>query len=115
MATLWSNRKPNEFLMHSGTIAFKLIKTGRLFQELGDHAQGLRFTASFFALGQRQIKFWSVISLRRKIKTSNKKNENQLKDPCTQKKAKNTSKSKDRDKGNQVVLAEILSLLRKLV
>ncbi|GBC19105.2 hypothetical protein GLOIN_2v1846618 [Rhizophagus irregularis DAOM 181602=DAOM 197198] len=47
--------------------------------------------------------------------TSNKKNENQLKDPRAQKKAKKTSKSKDRDKGNQVVLAEILSLLRRLV
>ncbi|GBC33217.2 hypothetical protein GLOIN_2v1773465 [Rhizophagus irregularis DAOM 181602=DAOM 197198] len=47
--------------------------------------------------------------------TSNKKNENQLKDSRAQEKAKNTSKSKDRDKGNQVVLAEILSLLRRLV
>ncbi|PKY31120.1 hypothetical protein RhiirB3_448560 [Rhizophagus irregularis] len=41
--------------------------------------------------------------------TSNKKKDNQLKDPQAQKKAKNSSKSKGRDKGNQVVLAEILS------
>jgi hypothetical protein len=34
---------------------------------------------------------------------SNKKNNNQLKSPIAQKKAKNTSKSKDRNKDNQVV------------
>ncbi|PKY60051.1 hypothetical protein RhiirA4_430840 [Rhizophagus irregularis] len=44
----------------------------------------------------------------------NKKNNNQLKAPRAQKKAKNSSKSKEREKGNQEVLAEILSLLRKL-
>ncbi|PKK58607.1 hypothetical protein RhiirC2_871503 [Rhizophagus irregularis] len=47
--------------------------------------------------------------------SSNKTKDNQLKDPPAQKKAKNTSNSKDRDKGNQVVLAEILSLLHRLV
>ncbi|CAB4404637.1 unnamed protein product [Rhizophagus irregularis] len=47
--------------------------------------------------------------------TLHKKKDNQLKDPHVQKKAKNSSKSKERNKGNQVVLAEILSLLRRLV
>ncbi|PKY49323.1 hypothetical protein RhiirA4_465267 [Rhizophagus irregularis] len=47
--------------------------------------------------------------------TINKKINSQLKDPNAPKKAKNTLKSKDRDKGNQEVLAEILSLLRRLV
>ncbi|RGB27021.1 hypothetical protein C1646_719610, partial [Rhizophagus diaphanus] len=43
------------------------------------------------------------------------KNNNQLKKPEVQKKAKNTLKNKGGNKDNKEVLAEILSLLRKLV
>ncbi|RGB35338.1 hypothetical protein C1646_699806 [Rhizophagus diaphanus] len=43
------------------------------------------------------------------------KNNNQLKKPEVQKKAKNTSKNKGGNKDNKEVLAEILSLLQKLV
>ncbi|EXX77010.1 hypothetical protein RirG_027800 [Rhizophagus irregularis DAOM 197198w] len=44
-----------------------------------------------------------------------KQNNNRLKTPNVQKKTKNLSKNTDRDKDNKEVLAEILSLLRKLV
>ncbi|RGB22916.1 hypothetical protein C1646_748371 [Rhizophagus diaphanus] len=43
------------------------------------------------------------------------KNNNQLKKPEVQKKTKNISKNKGGNKDNKEVLAEILSLLRKLV
>ncbi|RGB30175.1 hypothetical protein C1646_711804 [Rhizophagus diaphanus] len=43
------------------------------------------------------------------------KNNNQLKKPEAQKKTKNISKNKGGNKDNKEVLAEILSLLRKLV
>ncbi|RGB23774.1 hypothetical protein C1646_805900 [Rhizophagus diaphanus] len=47
--------------------------------------------------------------------TTAPKNNNQLKNPEVQKKAKNTSKNKGHNTDNKEVLAEILSLLRKLV
>ncbi|CAB4411341.1 unnamed protein product [Rhizophagus irregularis] len=45
----------------------------------------------------------------------NEQNSNQSKHPSVQKKAKNTSKNKDHNKTTRRFLAEILSLLRKLV
>ncbi|PKC61568.1 hypothetical protein RhiirA1_466369 [Rhizophagus irregularis] len=46
---------------------------------------------------------------------SDRQNNNQSKNPPILKKTKNNSKNKNRDKNNKEILAEILSLLRKLV
>ncbi|PKY57927.1 hypothetical protein RhiirA4_511239 [Rhizophagus irregularis] len=51
---------------------------------------------------------------KKKDKIKHAKDDNQLKNLNSQKKAKNSSKSKGRDKGNNKVLAEILNLLRNL-
>ena len=48
-------------------------------------------------------------------KTVSKKDNKEKKNPNTQKKAKNSSKKKGRNKDNKEVLAEILTLLQKLV
>ncbi|EXX63003.1 hypothetical protein RirG_156480 [Rhizophagus irregularis DAOM 197198w] len=156
MATLWMDRKPNEFLMHSGTSAFKIIQTSKGKRKLVGYFKNWETTLKVLdsppvsLLSGKELKWCqhSIPNLKKARKpktkkmpdtkisgkagkvldsnkskkkdqvsssTSNKKNENQLKDSRAQEKAKNTSKSKDRDKGNQVVLAEILSLLRRLV
>ncbi|PKY50772.1 hypothetical protein RhiirA4_467418, partial [Rhizophagus irregularis] len=50
----------------------------------------------------------------KKSSTKLAKDDNQLKIPKPQKKAKKFSKSKSCNEGNNVILAEILNLLRKL-
>jgi hypothetical protein len=50
----------------------------------------------------------------KKFSTKTAKDDIQLKNPNSQKKAKKSSKSKGHNKGNTKVLAEILNLLRKL-
>ncbi|CAB4417230.1 unnamed protein product [Rhizophagus irregularis] len=50
----------------------------------------------------------------KKSLTKAAKDDNQLKNPNSQKKAKKSSKSKSNNKGNEGILAKILTLLRKL-
>ncbi|CAB4422577.1 unnamed protein product [Rhizophagus irregularis] len=50
----------------------------------------------------------------KKFSTKAAKEDNQLKNLISQKQAKNSSKSKGRNEGNNEVLAKILTLLRKL-
>ncbi|PKK58268.1 hypothetical protein RhiirC2_823458, partial [Rhizophagus irregularis] len=156
MATLWMDRKPNEFLIRSGASAFKIIQTSKGKRKLVGYFKNWETTLKVLdslpvtlPLG-KELKWCrhSIPNLKKAYKPKtkntqdtktsgktgnvlasnkskkkdkvpssslNKSKDNQLKVLYTQKKAKNTSKSKDRDKGNQVVLAEILSLLRRLV
>ncbi|CAB4417209.1 unnamed protein product [Rhizophagus irregularis] len=156
MATLWTDRKPCNFLMMCGASSFKIIQTSKGRRKLVAYFENWETTLKALDTPQpfvpdgTELKWCrhSIPNLKKahKPKTKNtpakkksegsgkvpvsnqskkkdkvlssppdKKNENQLKAPRAQTKAKNSSKSKDRDKGNQVVLAEILSLLRRLV
>ncbi|PKY62574.1 hypothetical protein RhiirA4_489237 [Rhizophagus irregularis] len=149
MATLWTDRKPCDFLM-------KVIQTSKGRRKLVGYFENWETTLKALdsppvtlPLGKElkwcrhsipnlkkahKLKAKNTLSKKKsgntgKVSGSNKptkkdkvpsspqdiKNNNQSKAPSAQKKAKKHSKSKDRDKDNQVVLAEILSLLRKLV
>ncbi|GET65441.1 hypothetical protein GLOIN_2v1641446 [Rhizophagus irregularis DAOM 181602=DAOM 197198] len=92
MATLWMDRKPCEFLMKCGASSFKIIQTSK----------GRR------KLPKKKDKSTS-------LKKVPKNNNQEEKHPKNQKKAKNTLKIKGGNKDNKAVLAEILTLLQKLV
>ncbi|EXX73430.1 hypothetical protein RirG_060390 [Rhizophagus irregularis DAOM 197198w] len=108
--------------MQSGASAFKVIQTSKGKRKLVGYFENWETTLKALdsppvtlPLGKASVSNQSKKKDQVPSLTLNKKNENKLKVPPAQKKAKNNSMSKDRDKSNQVVLAEILSLLRRLV
>ncbi|RGB27023.1 hypothetical protein C1646_769659 [Rhizophagus diaphanus] len=121
MATLWKDCKPTEFLMKCGASAFKLIQTSKERRKLVGYFENWETTLR--ALDTPQVflpegKVSDSNQPKKKDKqqssTKASKNNNQLKKPEVQKKAKNTLKNKGGNKDNKEVLAEILSLLRKI-
>ncbi|CAB4417791.1 unnamed protein product [Rhizophagus irregularis] len=141
MATLWQDRKPSMFLTTCGASAFKIIQTSKGKRKLVGYFEN--WEATLKALGTLQKapnkpKAKNVtdkksgqsgqqsvnVNLKKKgpqpstsAKKQAKSTKDSLKDPKSQ---KSKSNKKSRDKGgskvdNKEVLAEILSLLRKLV
>ncbi|CAB4417227.1 unnamed protein product [Rhizophagus irregularis] len=160
MATLWSNRKPCEFLVLSGAHAFKIIQTSKGKRKLvayfanwettlmtleappvilpsGKELKWCRHSIPNLKKAQPKLKTKKTPNKKKsgntggnnsvsnqskkkdKQQSSTKatKNKNELKNPTTQKKAKKSSKNGvgGNKANNEVVLAEILSLLRRLI
>ncbi|CAB4425829.1 unnamed protein product [Rhizophagus irregularis] len=158
MATLWTDRKPNDLLVQCGASAFKVIQTSKGKRKLVAYFENWETTLKaleappFALLSGKELKWCrhSVPNLKKaqlkpktkntldkkksgntgKVLVSNQskkkvkqhsltqaaKNNNELKNPSTQKQAKKSSKSGvGGNKDNKEVLAEILSLLRKLI
>ncbi|CAB4410478.1 unnamed protein product [Rhizophagus irregularis] len=158
MATLWTDRKPCNFLMTCGASAFKIIQTSKGRRKLvgyfenwettlraldtpqafvadGNELKWCRHSIPNFKKAQFKPKTKNTPDTKKsgntgkvpvsnqskkkdntKSSKKNSENNNQVKkNPNTQKKAKNSSKKKGRNKGNKEVLAEILTLLQKLV
>ncbi|PKY31703.1 hypothetical protein RhiirB3_449443 [Rhizophagus irregularis] len=102
IATLWSNRKPCEFLMQCGASTFKIIQTSK----------GRRRLVAYFENWETTLKALDKPPV---TLPSASKDNNELKNLNVQKKAKKSSKNKGGNKDNKEVLAEILSLLWRLV
>ncbi|CAB4423745.1 unnamed protein product [Rhizophagus irregularis] len=158
MATLWTDRKPCDFLMTCGASAFKIIQTSKGRRKLVGYFENWETTLraldtpQVFVADGNELKWCrhSIPNLKKaqlkpktkntpdtkksgntgkvpvsnqskkkdNTKSSKKNSENnnqEKKNPNTQKKAKNSSKKKGRNKDNKEVLAEILTLLQKLV
>ncbi|GBC43679.2 hypothetical protein GLOIN_2v1641446 [Rhizophagus irregularis DAOM 181602=DAOM 197198] len=126
MATLWMDRKPCEFLMKCGASSFKIIQTSKGRRKLVAYFENWETTLraldtpQFFVpdgksdnnLDRNQPKKKDNSISSKKVSKSNNQEE---KHPNTQKKTKNSLKKKSNNKDNKAVLAEILTLLQKLV
>ncbi|CAB4429760.1 unnamed protein product [Rhizophagus irregularis] len=159
MATLWSNRKPCEFLVLSGAHAFKIIQTSKgrrklvayfanwettlmtleappVTLPLGKELKWCRHSIPNLKKAQPKPKTKKTLNKKKSGNTggndsvSNKskkkdkqqsstkasKNNNELKNLTIQKKAKKSPKNGEGgNKNNKEVLAEILTLLRRLI
>ena len=158
MATLWTDRKPCNFLMTCGASSFKIIQTSKGRRKLvgyfenwettlkaldtpqafvtdGNELKWCRHSIPNFKKAQTKMKTKNTLDKKKSgntgkvpvsnqsakkdntksSKTVSKNNNKEKKNPNTQKKAKNSSKKKGRNKDNKEVLAEILTLLQKLV
>ncbi|RGB24461.1 hypothetical protein C1646_726077 [Rhizophagus diaphanus] len=115
MATLWKDRKPNEFLMKCGASSFKLIQTSKGRRKLKPKAKNTLNAKKSGKTGKVSDSNQPKKKDKQQSSTKATKNNNQLKKPEVQKKTKNISKNKGSNNDNKEVLAEILSLLRKLV
>ncbi|CAB4437111.1 unnamed protein product [Rhizophagus irregularis] len=158
IATLWTDRKPCNFLMTCDASSFKIIQTSKgkrklvgyfenwettlraldtpqVFVADGDELKWCRHSTPNLKKAQLKSKTKNTLDKKKsgntgKVPVSNQskkkdntksskkvsENNNQVKkNPNTQKKAKNSSKKKGRNKDNKEVLAEILTLLQKLV
>ncbi|RGB29377.1 hypothetical protein C1646_713751 [Rhizophagus diaphanus] len=136
MATLWKDHKPTEFLMMCDASSFKIIQTSKgrrklvgyfenwettlkaldtpqVFLPEGKELKWCRHSIPNLKKAQKKLKAKNILNVKKCGKTA-PKNNNQLKKPEVQN-TKNISKNKDGNKDNKEVLAEILSLLRKLV
>ncbi|CAB4407278.1 unnamed protein product [Rhizophagus irregularis] len=95
MATLWNDHKLTTFLTSCDASTFK--ETCRLFRELGGHTQGLRYSASFSYVRQevamksgntgQNSNSNQLTKKDKKSSTKHAKDDNQLKNPNSQKKA----------------------------
>ncbi|CAB4421993.1 unnamed protein product [Rhizophagus irregularis] len=133
MANLWMDRKPCEFLAQSGAHAFKIIQTSKgrrklvaYFTNWETTLKALDIPPVFSPTDKKKSGNTGNVSVSNQSKKKDKQqsstkasqNNNELKNPTIQKKAKKKSQknggggSKD---NKEIVLAEILSLLRKLV
>ncbi|CAB4417218.1 unnamed protein product [Rhizophagus irregularis] len=140
MATLWSNRKPCEFLVLSGAHAFKIIQTSKGRRKLVAYFANWETTLMTLEAppkaqpkpktkktpnkkksgntgGNNSVSNQSKKKDKQQSSTKALKNNNELKNLTIQKKAKNSPKNggggnKD---NKEVVLAEILSLLWRLI
>ncbi|GBC11997.2 hypothetical protein GLOIN_2v1871772 [Rhizophagus irregularis DAOM 181602=DAOM 197198] len=126
MVTLWMDCKPCEFLMKCGASSFKVIQTSKRRRKLVAYFENWETTLraldtpQFFVPDGKSDKNLECKQPKKKDKpTSSKKvpknNNQEEKHLKSQKKAKNTSKIKGGNKDNKAVLAEILTLLQKLV
>ncbi|PKY58589.1 hypothetical protein RhiirA4_480629 [Rhizophagus irregularis] len=158
MATLWSDRKPCEFLVQSGAHAFKIIQTSKGRRKLvayfanwetmlmtleappvilpsGKELKWCRHSIPNLKKAQSKLMTKKTPDKKKSGKTGNDsvsnkskkkdkqqsstkapKNNNELKNLTIQKKAKKSPKNGGGgNKDNKEVLAEILSLLRRLV
>ncbi|CAB4404631.1 unnamed protein product [Rhizophagus irregularis] len=118
MATLWTDRKPCKIIQTSKGRR-KLVG---YFENWETTLRALDTPQVFVAMTKNtpdKKKSASNQSKKKDNSKSSKKvseNNNQVKkNPNTKKKAKNSSKKKGRNKDNKEVLAEILTLLQKLV
>ncbi|RGB30605.1 hypothetical protein C1646_817817 [Rhizophagus diaphanus] len=102
MATLWKDHKPTEFLTKCDASSFKLIQTSK----------GRRKHVGYFENWETTLR---ALDTPQVFLPEAPKNNNQLKKPEVQKKTKNILKNKGGNNDNKEVLAEILSLLQKLV
>ncbi|GET64539.1 hypothetical protein GLOIN_2v1773465 [Rhizophagus irregularis DAOM 181602=DAOM 197198] len=116
MATLWADRKPQSFLTTCGASVFKIIQTSKApTKQKAKNVPDKKPRKPTQQSGNVNLK-----KKDQKSSTSAKKQAKSTKDPLKDPKSqKSKSNKKSRDKGgnkdNMVVLAEILSLLRKLV
>ncbi|CAB4422559.1 unnamed protein product [Rhizophagus irregularis] len=147
MATLWTDRKPCNFLMTCGASSFKIIQTSKGRRKLVAYFKNWETTLraldtpQVFVADSNELKWCrhSIPNLKKaqpKSKTKNtpdkkksgntgkvlasnqskkKDNSKSSKKVSENNKAKNSSKKKGRNKDNKEVLAEILTLLQKLV
>ena len=140
--TLWKDRKPDEFLTTCEAMSFKIVQIGKGKRKLVayfENWEALRTaieTVQVFHPVRKELKWCRHstpnlkkspkktrniqvdMSKKKDKKSSNQraKPNNQLKDPRNQKlKTANSKKIKGGKGDNKEVLAEILSLLRKLV
>ncbi|RGB37423.1 hypothetical protein C1646_666226 [Rhizophagus diaphanus] len=119
MATLWKDYKLTEFLNKCGANLFKIIQISKGRRKLVGYFKNWETTLRALNTPQVFLPEGKVSDSNQKDKqqssTKAPKNNNQLKKPKVQKKTKNISKNKGGNKDNKEVLAEILSLLQKLV
>ncbi|GET59340.1 hypothetical protein GLOIN_2v1769008 [Rhizophagus irregularis DAOM 181602=DAOM 197198] len=142
MATLWMDCKPCEFLMKCGASSFKIIQTSKgrrklvaYFENCETTLRALDTPQFFVPDAQNKPKAKNTPNTKKSgksdknldsnqpkkkdkptsLKKVSKNNNQEEKHLNTQKKAKNFSKKKGGNKDNKAVLAEILTLLQKLV
>ncbi|PKK69272.1 hypothetical protein RhiirC2_781220 [Rhizophagus irregularis] len=138
MATLWADRKLTTFLTTCGASAFKILQTSKGKRKLNSlELKWCRHSLPTLKKAPTKQKAKNVpdkklgkitqqsgnVNLKKKyLKSSTsakkqaKSTKDLLKDPKSQKsKSNKKSRNKGGNKDNTVVLAEILSLLRKLV
>ncbi|PKK62157.1 hypothetical protein RhiirC2_790784 [Rhizophagus irregularis] len=128
MATLWMDCKPCEFLMKCGASTFKIIQTSKGWRKLVAYFENWETTLraldmpQFFVPDGKELKWCqhfnpTLKKAQRKLKAKNtpntKKSGGEI--PEYSEEGKEILKEKGNNKDNKAVLAEILTLLQKLV